>query len=247
MTWSLPGRFSGVVVLAVLCAGCSTAGPQEPSAAPTNLQVGSPAVGTDNDVPGELPMRDAIVAGDVAAVAALLDAGADPTSDWGAGVTAVHWAAARDHREIVALLVENGANVNVRTDAGQTPLLLASTSASYDTVTWLLAHGADPTISSYALPTQNALHDAAAAGNADAVRALLDFGVDPNVRDANGSTPLLLTSWFGRRDAELALLAAGADTSYRDARGRTALDWALSRHDDAMASDLEAAVREAAG
>ena len=126
----------------------------------------------------------------------------------------------------------------MRTDAGQTPLLLASTAASYDTVAWLLAHGADPTISSYALPTQNALHDAAAAGNADAVRALLDFGVDPNVRDANGSTPLLLASWFGRRDAGLALLAAGADTTFRDARGRTALDWALSRHDDGMAADL---------
>lgn len=190
-------------------------------------------------------MRDAIVAGDTPAVDALLAQGGDPTSDWGAGVTAVHWAAARDQRAIVALLVNHGANINVRTDAGQTPLLLASTAASYDTVTWLLSHGADPTISSYALPTQNALHDAAAAGNADAVRALLAFGVDPDVRDANGSTPLLLTSWFGRRDAELALLAAGADTTFKDARGRTALDWALARHDDAMAADLEAATTDA--
>lgn len=178
--------------------------------------------------------------GDLDGVRAALNAGADPNADLGVGVRAVHIAAARGYPDLLELLVDRGANINARTNSGATPLLLASTSAPGSMVRLLLDLGADPAISSYALPTQNVLHDAAAAGNVDAVSVLLDAGVDIDIEDTNGTTPLLLSCWFSRTETSLYLIARGADPSQRDARGRTCLDWAIERGDDAVVSALSA-------
>jgi ankyrin repeat protein len=66
-----------------------------------------------------------------------------------------------------------------------------------------------------------ALHAAAAAGRADLVQALLDYGADPNVRQLGGFTPLHAAVHLGDQAMAQALLAAGADPGARTDDGST--------------------------
>ncbi len=65
--------------------------------------------------------------------------------DW-YGMTALHWAAAQGHAEIVKLLLDYGANINLRNREGNTPLHLAARNGNLSTVKLLLARGANATI-----------------------------------------------------------------------------------------------------
>jgi ankyrin repeat protein len=82
--------------------------------------------------------------GDVAAVKALLDKGADVNAKWRYDTTALLMASGRGHLEVVQLLIERGANVNVKdTFYGQTPLSSAAQRGSAEVVALLLAKGAE--------------------------------------------------------------------------------------------------------
>lgn len=65
-----------------------------------------------------------------------------------AGNTALHEAALNGHLDIVKLLTENGADVNIQSFEmfKDTPLIDASANGHLNVVKYLLAHGADPTI-----------------------------------------------------------------------------------------------------
>ncbi|MFE7384333.1 ankyrin repeat domain-containing protein [Streptomyces zhihengii] len=63
-----------------------------------------------------------------------------------------------------------------------------------------------------------ALLEAAAHGDADAVRAALDGGAAVDVRDEHRRTPLLLAALADHTDAARVLVAAGADPDARDDR-----------------------------
>ncbi|QKW10406.1 ankyrin repeat domain-containing protein [Streptomyces sp. NA04227] len=67
-----------------------------------------------------------------------------------------------------------------------------------------------------------ALLEAAAAGDAPAVRAALDAGGGVEARDAHRRTPLLLTSLGDHVAAAGLLVAAGADPNAQDDRGDSA-------------------------
>ena len=68
------------------------------------------------------------------------------------------------------------------------------------------------------------LFDAARMGRDEMIPALLQAGVDIEVTDPKGYTPLVIASYNGQADATAALLAAGAKVDgAADARGNTAL------------------------
>jgi ankyrin repeat protein len=68
------------------------------------------------------------------------------------------------------------------------------------------------------------LFDAARMGRDEMIPALLQAGVDIEVTDAKGYTPLVIASYNGNVEATAALLAAGAKVDgAADARGNTAL------------------------
>lgn len=74
---------------------------------------------------------------------------------------------------------------------------------------------------------------AASRNHTNLVQFLLDFGADPNRRNASGTTPLMFakTAAFAYGDCRSMklLIDAGADRDSRDDRGKTALDYTVER------------------
>ena len=73
------------------------------------------------------------------------------------------------------------------------------------------------------------LTQAAAEGNATAVRTLLAEGQDLNVKTSRGQTPLILAAFFGHAGVVRVLLEAGADVRVKDSLGLTAMEWSTRR------------------
>ncbi len=74
------------------------------------------------------------------------------------------------------------------------------------------------------------IHMAAAFGNADRIEQLLDEGVDVNLRNHDGVTPLMLTALFGRSDAAKLLVDRGADVSSKTKKGESLGDMLKVEH-----------------
>ncbi|MDE2981937.1 MAG: ankyrin repeat domain-containing protein [Gemmatimonadota bacterium] len=158
------------------------------------------------------PVADAAMAGDIAAVRALLADGADVNAAQGDGMTALHWAAERGNAELAEMLLYAGAAVEpVTRIGGYTPLHIAARTGSDAVALMLLGAGADAAAPAPGTGT-TPLHLAATAGSAPLIAALLDRGADPDAReDVWGQTPLIFAASMNRADAVRVLLAAGAD------------------------------------
>jgi ankyrin repeat protein len=85
------------------------------------------------------------------------------------------------------------------------------------------------------------IHFAAAEGNIEAVIQHLANGVDANVKNDFGFTPLLKAAQFGRREVAELLIAKGADVSVKDKFGRTPLHCAVDEDQTEVAELLIAA------
>lgn len=117
-----------------------------------------------------------------------------------AGDTALHIAAASHVPELVAMLLDHGADVHVRNRRGAAPLHYAADgnpastrwnpSAQVATMTLLIQAGADPDATDKS--GVSALHRAVRNRCAAAVAALLDGGADATRPNGSGSTPLSL-------------------------------------------------------
>ncbi|XP_021765155.1 E3 ubiquitin-protein ligase XBAT33-like [Chenopodium quinoa] len=87
----------------------------------------------------------------------------------------LHFAAAKGHNEIVALLLENGADVNSRNYCGQTALMQACRYGHWEVVQTLLLFRCNVTRADY-LSGRTALHFAAVNGHVRCIRLLFaDF------------------------------------------------------------------------
>jgi ankyrin repeat protein len=157
-------------------------------------------------------LADAAMQGDREAVRALLKKHADVNEAQGDGMTALHWAAAKDDLEMAKLLIAAGANVKAANRvAAVTPLSLACTNGSPAMIAVLLRAGADPDAATADGATP--LMTAAASGSADAVKMLLDRGAQVNAREsARGQTALMFAAAKNRADAIEVLLQFKADT-----------------------------------
>ena len=78
----------------------------------------------------------------------LLSKGYDPNTFDELSKTPLHYAAEKEHIEIMKLLIEAGADVNVHEEAkiGNTPLREVAGQCSYEVAKVLIDAGADPTI-----------------------------------------------------------------------------------------------------
>ncbi len=162
---------------------------------------------------GYTPLLIACTEGYSNAVAALLEAKADPNLRAGKAGGDLPIFSTMDHVSpptragIVSLLLQHGANLDARNTGGNTPVLEAAAKKDMDSLKLLLAAKADPNAKS--LQTgQTALHYLAmwaysTQGSINLLPAmakdLIAAGADVNVQDHNGRTPLnIINDWLSR-------------------------------------------------
>ena len=174
------------------------------------------------------PFLEAAWCGHTGAVRAFLDAGVpvDAHCDAG-GATALHLAAWKARADVVALLLERGADARADGGSGFTPLhcLLFNPYWTPDSAEQiaqaLLAAGAN--VNALDVDGQSPLHQAARFSNGP-VQALLAAGADVEaVEHRKLWRPLHIAARAGNLAAVEALLAGGADVLARDRDGATAL------------------------
>ena len=152
-----------------------------------------------------------------------------------------------DHLEYIHMLLDHGADPNLRAkdntltrtiftmqwfyEQGCTPFVRAAQSSDTELMQLLVDYGADPFQTTD--NADSALTAAAGIGwvegvtyersvkeNVDAIRMLLDLGLDPNGANKEGRTPLMGAALKGRNDVIQMLVAAGARLDQRDGGSR---------------------------
>ena len=187
------------------------------------------------------PVADAVMAGDVAAVRAMLKSGADVNGAQGDGMTALHWAAMKGQSEMAQMLVYAGANHAATTRLGAyTPLHLAAKSGSAAVVDLLVTAGAN--VKAVSTTGATTLMMAAESGVLAAAERLVAAGADLNaVESAKGQSALMFAAAFDRTAVVTFLLAKGADS----ALATTVVD--LAKFTDPSAEQFERRASAAAG
>lgn len=104
----------------------------------------------------------------------------------------------RNDDAAVRKLLDEGADVNSKTDTGVTALMAASGIGNKEIVELLLARGADVNLKTPGNYT--ALMSAALVGQSEIVRVLLDAGADPTVKDIGGRTAAAYAKEKGHQD-----------------------------------------------
>lgn len=199
------------------------------------------------------PFFDAIKAGDLDQVRALLDRSpqlADAVDD--AGASALMAASYSRRDDVVRLLVERGAKIDVFAAAaagetarlreliaadpglaqsfnkdGWTPLHLAAFFGRPECAKALLDAGAKVNERSTNAMHNMPLHAAAAGRGADIVRLLIERGAYVNARQQGGWAALHAAAQNGDAETARLLIAAGAEVAARADNQQTPLDMAL--------------------
>jgi len=200
---------------------------------------------------GRTPLGVAVTARQTEVVKLLLALGADPDQPaepelaykW----SALHIAAAHPaYPDLTRVLMEAGADANIKDEQGMTPLHVAARYGGLEQIAILCSHGADPrgrpgrpppiccsgTKEAAALLTslgadprqcsafgRSLLHSAVVDRHPDVLEWAISQGLDVNGKDRNGSTPLHLAVYFGRREMAKALLMAGDDPNVHNNMG----------------------------
>ncbi|KAF1837253.1 ankyrin [Decorospora gaudefroyi] len=171
---------------------------------------------------------DAIEHGDIAAVKAMLDDGANIERKADDGGTPLVIAIYELQWDIIRLLLERGANIHH--PVIDTPPIFHAISGAENApaiMQLLLDHGASLEVTSG--PTSmNPLHWAAVKGMVHAADFIISKGFDMERRCLRGKTPLILAAERGHTTVVKLLRAKGAALHVRSNNGGTALMWATS-------------------
>ncbi|XP_028404938.1 oxysterol-binding protein-related protein 1-like [Dendronephthya gigantea] len=167
------------------------------------------------------------------------------------GWTALHTSIQHENHEIMDALIKAGADVNIKTDGGETALHKAAMVGRKDFIVTLLENGANPLIvncdekTSSHLAKEDAVKDilqeaenqeqekiqkqfltAAREGNTKVLKGLIFGEYPPNINcsDDQGNTALHLASYRGKKEVAVMLLQNGANPSCKNNNGQTALN-----------------------
>ncbi|MGH9144658.1 MAG: ankyrin repeat domain-containing protein [Vicinamibacterales bacterium] len=156
-------------------------------------------------------VADSAQAGNTEAVIASLKHSADVNAPQGDGMTALHWAAAHNNADLVAVLLHAGANVKATTRMGAyTPLILAARNGSPTAIVPLVKAGAD--VNARTSNGATSLMFAAGSGDVESVTALLDHGAEVNaIESARGLSAMMFAAAANRSGVIKVLADHGAD------------------------------------
>ena len=193
--------------LAAVLTSASHVGAQSPPSA----TAARPAI-HDAAAKGDLQAVKAAIAADPAVV----DAEKPPNKK-----TALHYAAQNGHAEIVAFLLDKGAEVNRPNIAGETPLHYAVGLPDPAVVNLLLARGAN--LNARTTDGRSPLRMATAFAQLGSIQALLDKGADARDTLPNGQTLLHMTARVGPPEAIALFVSRGVDVNAAAKNGQTPL------------------------
>ncbi len=139
--------------------------------------------------------------------------------------------------DMIAPLLQSGADIDGVDARGFTPLILAAYNGQMAAVEALLAAGADACKPDAGQGNTAQMGVAFKGDDAIAAR-LLKEKCDVNARNKAGQTALMMAALFGRTAQTDMLLQAGADRTLADATGRTAASVAAAQGNIALAETL---------
>lgn len=170
----------------------------------------------------QAPLQHSVTAGDIATVAVLLEAGADPNarrrSDNKSLITLASY---KGFSDIINLLIKYGGNVNLVSNREYSALHIAAWEGHCETVRILHDNGADFDKQTADKNTPLAL--AAHGGHIDVIKYLLQLGCDINNVDRDGDTPLFYLVQRGSAEGVKLLLENGADPEICDSANTSPL------------------------
>ncbi|XP_018025927.1 transient receptor potential channel pyrexia [Hyalella azteca] len=172
----------------------------------------------------EVALHYAVRARSIECVKLLLESSAVPNPSTLYSETPLHVAVGEGYEELVAVLLEAGADVRAsRGITKMAALHIAAQEGNVRIVKRLLDAGADPKQTNSR--GQTPLHLGARSQSADTVQELLRHKADPNARDQDGKTPLHAGIFKGSRCYECLelLIQANADPNAADFAGYTPL------------------------
>ena len=166
-------------------------------------------------------------------VGLLIQKGANPDSaDLNTSETALIKAVRNQNLDTISILLNAGANPNLGTNQGLTPLGLAIDLKNENLATHLLSSGATNGIS------KDNLFLYAFKKNPVGVGLMLAGGVTPNVTDKDDNTPLIISAANGDLESTKLLISYRANVNVRNKSGMTPLLYAVKGKHWAVAEYL---------
>ena len=172
-------------------------------------------------------------------VTSLIKRGFDVNTRNQAGEHALFLAVREPSPKVIdALLAWSKTDVEPRTAADESPLMMASIKGMVAVSRKLIERGADVN-----KPGWTPLHYAATKGHTEIMTLLLDNYAYIDASSPNGSTPLMMAAMYGTPAAVKLLLEAGADPLIKNGLGLTAIDFAYRDNRTESAEIIAAFVR----
>ena len=184
---------------------------------------------------GCMSIQEAASAGNVGEVKKQLAWGVNPNSrTFWYKRSPLHTSAAYGRTRVVKLLLENGANVNIRNEGGETPLHYATGHGHINVMKVLLENGAN--VSEKGTGCGTPLQWAAGSGRIKEAKLLLAYDADVNQKGTSGYTALHTAVASRPVQVEMIkfLLSRGADVNTQAIHNRTPLNTAYDRGDEEM-------------
>ncbi|MDN5247985.1 MAG: ankyrin repeat domain-containing protein [Wolbachia endosymbiont of Tyrophagus putrescentiae] len=133
-------------------------------------------------------------------------------------MTSLHLASRYGHIDVVRTLINNGANIEARSGNQYTPLHLAVTGSHLPIVDLLIENGAN--VNAVDINGKTILHLAIIKGHAQMWKSVLGVpGIEINIQDKDGNSPLHLAARERRENLIRALVKEGANVSLKDNMG----------------------------
>lgn len=122
---------------------------------------------------------------------------------------------------LVKLLIDQGADVDIKDLTGDTALIVVAGNGYIEIVRLLIDKGADVNLQNENGST--ALMLASANGHREIVKLLIEYGADLNIKDKEGITALIFTAMQGHLEIVRLLIDGGADVNIKVG------DWTASK------------------